>query len=289
MIEHTGQTEWVEGRGILVWLAFFFIELGAGTFLVSSMFGSLRGMVLGWLICALLGGGLHLLYLGHPLRFWRILVSSGWKTSWISRGLYFVGFFLFLGGIHIILTQWASPDLGLLIAGDIFAFLSVMYGGLALSYVHGIPLWNSGLLPVLFCVAGLWGGAGVTILATPSAGGITGVDHVEELAPIFLGFYILLVIIYLMSATYYGTTGKLSVREMLVGKRASIFWLMTVGMGMALPLGVAITSFLAGIASVPPPLVSMIIILELVGDLSLRYCILKFGFYNPLVSSRNQS
>ena len=94
MVNYTPQTEWIEKRGILLWLAFFFIELGAGTFLISSLFNSLLGMIIGWLVCAVLGGGTHLLYLGHPLRFWRIYVSSGWKTSWISRGMYFVSLFL---------------------------------------------------------------------------------------------------------------------------------------------------------------------------------------------------
>ena len=285
MIEQTGQTEWIEGKGILVWLAFFFIELGAGTFFISSLFENLPGMVSGWLICAVLGGGLHLLYLGHPLRSWRILVSSGWKTSWISRGLYFVGLFLVLGGIHLILTRWASLDFGLLIAADLFAFLTVTYGGLALSYVQGIPLWNCGLLPILFCVAGLWGGTGVTLLLILSIGGIAK-SGVEEMAWIFLGSYILLVIIYLMAATYRGRAGKFSVREMVRGRWSSIFWLLTVGLGMVLPLGVSITSFTAGIVSVSPAFLSTIIIFELTGDLSLRYCILRSGLYNPLVSPR---
>jgi formate-dependent nitrite reductase membrane component NrfD len=286
MVEQTGQTEWIERQGILVWLAFFFIELGAGTFFISSMFGNLMGMVFGWLICAVLGGGLHLLYLGHPLRSWRILFSSGWKTSWLSRGLYFVAFFLVLGGIHVILTRWASPDFGLLIIADLFAFLTVIYGGLALSYVQGIPLWNSGLLPILFCVAGLWGGTGVTLLLILSIGGVAG-SGVEEMAWVFLGSYILLVIIYLMAATYRGTTGKFSVREMVRGRWASIFWWLTVGLGMVLPLGVSMTSLIAGIASVPPTFLSTVIIFELIGDLSLRYCILRSGYYNPLLSSRN--
>jgi formate-dependent nitrite reductase membrane component NrfD len=284
MIEHTRQTEWIRGQGILVWLAFFFIELGAGTFFISSMTGSFLGMISGWLICAVLGGGLHLLYLGHPLRSWRILISSGWKTSWISRGLYFVGLFLVLGLIHLFLLRWASSSLGLLIATDTFAFLAVTYGGLAMSYIHGIPLWNSGLLPVLFAVAGFWGGVGVTLLAT-MATGAPARRGTEELAWLFLISYILLVIIYLVSATYQGAAGKFSVREIVTGRRASIFWVMAVGLGMALPLGFVIGSLFAGPLSMPAILLTTIIISELIGDLSLRYCILRSGFYSPLLSS----
>ena len=85
MVSYTPQKQWIEKKGVLLWLAFFFIELGAGMFFVASLFGNLPAMSLGWLLCAVLGGGFHLLYLGKPLRFWRMVLSSGWKTSDIPR------------------------------------------------------------------------------------------------------------------------------------------------------------------------------------------------------------
>jgi formate-dependent nitrite reductase membrane component NrfD len=283
MIEHTPQTEWIEGKGILVWLAFFFIELGAGTFFISSIFGSLLGMLFGWLICAVLGGGLHLLYLGHPLRAWRILVSSGWKTSWISRGLYFVLFFLVLGAIHIVLTLWISPAVGLLIAADIFAFFAVIYGGFAMSYVHSIQLWNNGLLPVLFGVSGLWGGVGITLL-TQLGTGAKVLNDMGKWAHAFLVSYILLVVIYLLSAGYRGMTGKFSVREIVGGRWALLFWLMVVGLGMALPLGITVSSIVHR-AFLPLSFLSVTVLFELIGDLCLRYLILRSGYYHLLVSA----
>ena len=283
MIEYTPQTEWIKGRGILVWLAFFFVELGAGAFFISSIFGSLLGMFFGWLICAVLGGGFHLIYLGHPLRSWRILISSGWKTSWISRGLYFVSFFLVLGLIHMILTQWASPSLGLLIAADIFGFLTVMYGGFAMNYVSSIQLWNSGLLPVLFGIAGFWGGAGLTLL-TMAISSATSIAVFEEWIWTFLVSYVLLVTIYLLSATYRGRAGKYSVREIVKERWSLLFWIGVVGLGMVLPLGVTIHFLIVGFAGVPLTLLYISIIFELLGDLSLRYCIFRSSYYSPLVS-----
>jgi formate-dependent nitrite reductase membrane component NrfD len=283
MIEYMPQTEWIEGRGILVWLAFFFVELGAGTFIISSVFGSLIGMFTGWLVCALLGGGLHLLYLGHPSRSWRILTSSGWKTSWISRGLYFVSFFLVLGGIHIILARWASPSLGILVATDIFAFLTVMYGGFAMSYVSGIQFWNSGLLPVLFGVAGLWGGAGVTFVAM-ALSGVGPLAGLEKWTWTFLISYILLVFIYLLGATYRGGAGKYSVKELLKGRWALPFWVLVIGLGMLLPLGATAYTLIAGFTGAPLALFYASVFFELIGDLSLRYCIFRCGYYSPLLS-----
>src|SRR4030042_5762414 len=116
MVKYTPQKEWVERRGVFLWLAFFFIELGAGMFFVASFFNSMPAMVMGWLICGVLGGGFHLLFLGKPSRFWRMAISSGWKTSWISRGLIFVSLFLLLGLVHMLLTNWTNSSIALVVA-----------------------------------------------------------------------------------------------------------------------------------------------------------------------------
>ncbi|MFC1955144.1 NrfD/PsrC family molybdoenzyme membrane anchor subunit [Chloroflexota bacterium] len=282
MVRYTPQREWVIGRGIIFWLAFFFIELGAGTFIAASIFSSLAGMFAGWLICAVLGGGLHLLYLGHPLRFWRIVLSQGWKTSWISRGLYFVGFFLILGLIHMILVQWASPVPALLIAADVFAFLALIYVGFVMCSVNGIPLWNTPLLPVLYVVLGIWGGLGVTLMSMLTTG--LPMANVELWLDIFLLAFIFIVFIYLFSIRYQGMTGKVSVKQIVAGKWAPLFWIMVVTLGIALPLTVALGTWLAGLA-IPAAFLFVVILFELLGDLSLRYCLLRCGLYSPLLPS----
>ncbi len=151
MVYYTPQRQWIEKGGIKLWLAFFFIELGSGMFFIASLFDNVAAMSVGWFLCAVLGGGFHLLYLGKPLRFWRMALSSGWKTSWISRGILFVTLFLILGFVHIV---FEAPSRPLLILANIFAFLTVIYGGFAMNYVNGIPLWNTALLPVLYAISG---------------------------------------------------------------------------------------------------------------------------------------
>ena len=286
MVQCTPQREWIEGRGILFWLAFFFIDLGAGTFFVSSIFGSLPGMLLGWLICAVLGGGLHLLYLGHPLRFWRIIFSSGWKTSWISRGLYFVTLFLILGLIHILLSYGALPNISLLIGANIFAFLTVIYAGFVMNYVNGIQLWNSALLPILFAVSGIWGGIGLSIVAISAASPSITVARLEGWGSQFMVSYIFILIVYLMSIRYQGSAGKASVREIVIGQRAALFWVMVVALGVILPSAVSLLGWKGGL-EISGTLLSSAILLELVGDLSLRYCILKCAYYSPLIPTTN--
>lgn len=287
MVKHTPQREWIEKKGILFWLALFFIELGAGTFIVSAIFGSLRGMLTGWLICGVLGGGFHLLYLGRPLRFWRILLSSGWKTSWISRGLYFVSIFLLLGLLYMVLARWVSPSTGLLTAAGVFAFLTVIYAGFALAYVNGLQLWNSPIIPLIFTVAGIWGGIGLTIATVLAAGSYAFVAATLEVwTRLFLIGFIIIMIVYLLSIRYTGDAGRASVREIVMGGRAPLFWVMVVVLGMAFPLSVALMGWVGGV-SASPGLVYAVVLFELLGDLTLRYLILKCAYYEPLVPHRS--
>lgn len=288
MVQFTPQREWIERRGILLWLAFFFVELGSGMFIVSSILGSSMGMLIGWLICAVLGGGLHLLYLGHPIRFWRILLSSGWKSSWISRGLYFIAIFLTFGLIHMILAQWEFTVTGLLITADIFAFLTVIYGGFAMAFVNGIKLWNTPMIPLLFAVGGIWGGIGLTVATVLATGQSWELASLEPWSRLFLTGYAIILIVYLVSIRYAGEEGNVSVEQIVKGRWRTLFWVMVAGLGIVVPL-IVMLLHLAGGFEVPVSLIYLLILFELLGDLSLRYCILRCGYYHPLIPSTTYS
>ena len=285
MVSYTPQTQWIEKGGIKLWLAFFFIELGAGMFFVASLFDNIPAMVVGWLLCAVLGGGLHLLYLGKPLRFWRMALSSGWKTSWISRGILFVSLFLVLGLVHMLLLQSATRLTALMVATDVFAFLTVIYGGFAMNYVNGIPLWNTALLPILYIVSGLWGGAEVTLGITLGSGQ-TG-TAVEAWIRILLTGYLLLIPVYLMSVRYTSSTGQVSVNYMLSSTWSPLFWIAVVILGMAIPLAAVLSSLMTGLEGASLSFLYVAIFSGLIGDLAMRYLILKCGVYGPLIPSSN--
>jgi formate-dependent nitrite reductase membrane component NrfD len=284
MVKYTPQREWIEKRGVFMWLAMFSIELGAGTFMVSSIVGNTIGMLIGWLLCALLGGGFHLFYLGRPFRFWRMIFSSGWRSSWISRGLIFVSLFLGLGLIHMVLAQWASSPAALMVVADIFAVLTVIYVGFVMASVNGIVLWNTPLLPVLYLVLGIWGGLGITLSVLNIAGGAGDPSLVEEWSRIFLIAFVFIVFVYLLSIRYQGSAGKASVQAIVAGKMAPFFWAGVVLLGTAIPAGVALATWLAD-WSIPAAFLVVLIVFELLGDLALRYSILKAGFYAPLLPS----
>jgi formate-dependent nitrite reductase membrane component NrfD len=285
MVSYTPQRQWIEKGGIKLWLAFFFIELGAGMFFIASLFDNLRAMSAGWVLCAVLGGGLHLLYLGKPLRFWRMVLSSGWKTSWISRGLVFVTLFLALGLVHIVLTRLAARSEGLLIAADVFAFLTIIYGGFAMNYVNGIPLWNTALLPILYVISGLWGGAEATLGIALASGEVGIGAAVEEWVRILLLGFMFLIPVYLMSVRYTSAAGQVSVRYMISSRWSPLFWVAVIILGMAIPLASVVKSILTGLDAGSMVFFYVAIFSGLIGDLAMRYLILRGGVYAPLIPS----
>ena len=50
MLKGNKQTEWIEKRGILLWLAFYTGGLGGGLYLVSLFFNNIWGMLIGWIL-----------------------------------------------------------------------------------------------------------------------------------------------------------------------------------------------------------------------------------------------
>lgn len=284
MVKPTQQTEWIEGRGILLWLAFFFIELGAGAFFVGTFFKSFEAMLIGWLICGVLGGGIHILYLGHPFRFWRMVSEPG--TSWISRGLIFVSLFLVLGFIQMAVTRGGGSSPLLMILTDIFAFLSIVYGGFAMNCINGIPLWNTALLPILYGVSGIWGGAGLALGIALASGNVSTIGiSVEEWVRLLLIAYVALLIVYLISIRYTNPIGKLSVQGIVFGRFRALMWSVVVFLGLVIPTTVVIISLDTGLENMPVGTIYVSIFCELLGDLTMRYLILKGGLYSPLIPS----
>lgn len=278
MVKPTPQKEWIEKKGKMLWLAFFFIELGAGAFFVASFFENVAAMTLGLLICGVLGCGFHLVYLGKPLRTIRMFARA--QTSWISRGIIFVTAFLVLGCLSVALSLWQMPSSTVLVAADIFAFLSIIYGGFAMSCVNGIPLWNSALVPALYVVSGIWGGTGLMLCTALAIGSIETVPTVERWAHGLAISFAILLLMYLMTLSFNGTVAaKRSVWDFVRGKGAYIFWIVTVILGLAIPLILA----LFDLGSAVILLVYLTVFFELIGDLGMRYLLLKYAYYNPLI------
>ena len=174
MVKPMHQREWIERRGIMIWIAETFTSLGAGLYLVSLFINSWWGLLIGWLIIMFIKLPIHLAYFGKPWRFYRTMPpwSNAWKTSWFARGILFSVLFGMFGFVQLVFGQ---PDLVNLIGSSIcnpiyytFGVLAGLnalgvgiYGGFIMNYVKGIPFWNQGLLPVVIMLAGIADGFGL--------------------------------------------------------------------------------------------------------------------------------
>jgi len=281
MVEGSPQTEWIERRGILIWLAEVFNGLGGGLYLVSLYFNNLWGMFISWLVIILLKGGLHLAYLGKPMRFWRMALRPG--NSWLSRGFIFLALFICFGATQLVFSYWfpGTPlEIAFKVIAGLMVFLVVINTGFVMNYINAIPFWNSAILPLLFLSCGVLDGFAL-ILTIGLFGGNVDIMAAEAGSRWLLIINAFIITIYLWSATYMGPTGKQSVIELIKGRIAPVLWVGVILCGIIIPMGISISSYFVGEAS--PPLLIMAVICEMAGAVSLKYCILKSALYRPLI------
>jgi formate-dependent nitrite reductase membrane component NrfD len=282
MINYTRQTEWIDRRGIFLWIAFYAGGLGGGLYLVSLYFNSLWGMFISWLIIAVIKGGAHLLYLGKPLRFWRIITRP--NTSWLARGIIFVFAFIAFAAIQLAFSYWlpgSAGEIAFKALGGIAALAVMVYTGFVLNSVKSVPFWNSTLLPLLFVLCGILGGFGLSVIIALNGGNIQ-LSAAETGSRWLLVINALFIVVYLWTAANREATGKKSVMEQMRGNLAPVFWAGIVLLGIVIPLTIAFISLMTG--GVSPALLITGVVCEIIGGLALRYCVLKAGAYKPLVA-----
>jgi len=285
MTKYTRETEWIEKQGIFLWLALV-CGLGGGLYLASLFFDSLWGMFIGWLILVVGKGGFHVLFLGKPTRFLQVFLNPQTiRTSWLTRGLFFLSIFAVFGAVQMALNYWTSltgVELAFKVLAGIFAFLSMFYPGFLLNVVRGIPFWNNGLLPILYVLCSLEGGVAIGVAMGAYFNVGINAGALEVVARIMLSSFAFMLLVYLWSARYGSSASKGSVIELTRGSASfSIpFWVGLVFLGVIIPLVLAWTPMSAELQH------SMIIlasVCSLISGLSLRYSLLKAGFYKPLI------
>jgi sulfite dehydrogenase (quinone) subunit SoeC len=280
MVRSTYQSEWITRRGIFLWLAMYAGGLGGGLYLVSLYFNSVIGMLISLLIVAGLKGGFHFAYLGKPLRFWRMMFRP--QTSWIARGFIFVVLFVGFAAIQLILSYWlpgTTWEILFKVLAGLMAFGVAIYTGFVLNSIKAVSLWNSPLLPFLFVMWGLMGGFGLSVVIALYGGSVE--LHAAETGTCWLLMMnALLIIVYLWTSAHRDETGKKSVMDQMRGNVAPAFWIGVVLLGIAVPLTIVLFSTLSG--DVIPAVVIAGVSCEVIGGLSMRYCLLKVGIYKPL-------
>lgn len=283
-VRPVAQREW----NILILLAFFFGAVGTGLFLVSAFFNFTFGVVLSLLIVAICMGYPHLIYLGRPLRFWRMLTSwSAFRRSWLTRGMWGWVLFMVFGVLYALSLgeftwlPWTSQSMAGRVMLGIAAVASIwgmIYVGFVMAQSPAIAFWNTPILPVLFLIYGFIDGIDLTLVLLAARGETLAVN-IELLGQVELLLVILTIVflwayLSLMSSSRLGA--REAVRRLIKGELAFIFWGVVVVTGLVIPLVVGIYSFMVG---VPLIITGLVGLLALIGAVYFKYVILRSGFY----------
>lgn len=288
-VKSTTQREW----HLLILVAFFFGAVGCGLFLISGFYGFTFGAVLSLAIIVLLMGIPHLIYLGHPLRVWRIFTNlASLKTSWLTRGMWSWVVFLVFGVLYIAPSlswfSWlpwnSSEGAGRVMLGiaSAAAGFGIIYPAFVMGQSPAIALWNSPILPVLFILYGLVDGIDLTLISVAALGTskIVDVKFLEqlEISLLILGAVSVWAYLGLMSVSRVGA--REAVRRLTKGELAPLFWGVVIMIGLAIPLGVAFYGYYVGI---PMGITGVAALLVLIGALYFKYVVLRAGVYSPLI------
>jgi formate-dependent nitrite reductase membrane component NrfD len=293
MVKPMHQKEWIERRGIMIWIAETFTSLGAGLYLVSLFVNSWWGLLAGWIIIMFLKLPIHIAYFGKPWRFYRTMPpwSNAWKTSWFARGILFSVFFGTFAFIQLVVGQpdiakwlgWSATNPLYYVCGIIAGLNALgvgIYGGFIMNYVKGIPFWNQGLLPIVVMLAGIADGFGL-IMGVALAGGDASVMWAETGSRYLLLINILLIVTYLISAGYTSPTAKLSIQELIKGPSRIMFWVGLVFLGLAVPAVISLIGLISNTEA--EGLLIIAIASHTLGAFALKYCLLRVGIYRPLL------
>lgn len=276
------QREWAQRKGLLLMAAFFFSGIGAGGWLFSLFLHWWQGLVwsLGTVVVA--SGAAHMAFLGHPERFWRAFRQP--NTSWISRGIVGLTLFAITGVLYLLAgaPAWGQASflgrafLALTVVGAIWL---LVYKGFVFACAKGIPFWNTAMLPALFFVTGLRGGAALVLLLAVAGSG--GLDlRPLEIAKMWVAVsFGGLLLFYLWATSESGVAARRSVQELVRGRVSLAFYGGVLAVGLVLPLAWGAVGLLR-----PQPEWAWVVVSlsSLIGDLYVTYAIAKAGVYRPL-------
>jgi formate-dependent nitrite reductase membrane component NrfD len=233
--------------------------------------------------------------LGRPARFFTAILHPG--TSWISRGVFIISALIASGGLTIVLWVWpfggvldANPELraALQALSLIFAVATCTYTGILIGIVISRPFWNNPLLPVLFLISALSTGIGGVFFITPIVSSALGIispataEFVTRLESVDL---ILLIVeamaIYLYLALVFDRAPE-AAGLLLKGNLSGLFWGGFLGLGLAVPVLIEISSLLMHESAVQSlaPLAAGVFLF--IGGFLMRLLILAAGIRSPL-------
>jgi polysulfide reductase chain C len=281
LIDVKPQKEW--GWAVITYL--FLGGAGAGLFLASLYIRHAWGEGLGLFVLAL-GTLFLLLDLGRPERFWRAFFRP--RTSWISRGCFFISALVILGGLEVVLKFLPVEFDGLhtLVtpAAAIAAVAVMVYTGFVLSPSPAIPFWNSAFFPVIFFVYSLLAGIDFLILASPILpGSEIDLALLEKIQFGLVLLCLLMVMSHISVMSGSAVAARKSIELLTKGKWGALFLGGVIGMGLVVPLLVAWPAMWNSGFQAMFAVTAILALLRLFGDYLFRFLVIRAGHYDPLL------
>ncbi|MCD4675416.1 MAG: DMSO reductase [Desulfobacula sp.] len=277
MIRPTRQREWIDNKGIFLWLAFFFSEIGAGLYFVSLFYEYKAGLILGWLITLILGGIIHVLYLGNPLRAWRMIMRP--NTSELSRGIWIIGIFAALGFLQMVTSGGFNFVFNCIMGA--LCLLIISHGFATMNVIRALPAWSSTMVLPLSIISGVWIGQQILQFMFAVSGSAVLASGMEVWAEVFFFSYFLCVLLYGWGTYHSNEIGKESIMMQATGELSKITLIGVGGLGVVLPL--ILTLIMWG-GDTNGALILLRLASVFAGDLALRYIIMKSAVYQPLLN-----
>lgn len=287
--EFRPQRSWGAGRGVFMVVGHFVVGVAAGGWLFGLLYASRAALALSFVL-ACLGGIAHLVNLGKPERFWRMMARPG--RSWVSRGFWGLSLFL-IGAFVYLLPFWVpgaySTDsiIGKLGYGlSVIGMLALMgYMGFVYSGSKAIPFWNSPLHPALYVVYALRGGVAVLLLA--QAFGATSLASLHELLLWWIALTGIVALFFTLELHGAWTGGnaaaKRSVQELFGGRMTLAFYGGTLGLGLIVPAALLWWG-LYGDASLAA--MALFALASASGDFFIKYATIRAGVHLPVWTRR---
>lgn len=275
MVNPTRQQQWIDDKGIFLWLAFFFSEIGAGLYFVSLFYEFKAGLILGWLITLVLGGIIHVLYLGNPLRAWRMIMKP--NTSELSRGVWVIGIFAVLGFLQILS---GSFNIVFNCIMGIACLLIISHGFATMNVIRALPAWSSNMVLPLSVISGVWLGQQILQFMVAVSGSAALASGMEVWAEVFFFAYFLCILLYVWGTYHSSEIGKESIKMQVSGEISKISLIGVGGLGIVLPL---IFTLIMWGGDTNGVLIFLRLASVFAGDLAMRYVIMKSAVYKPLI------
>lgn len=189
-----------------------------------------------------------------------------------------------IGFIQIIASFTASGSfvftLPFKVLAAIFCIIIVMHGFTTMNVIKALPSWNSSILLPLSLVSGIWVGSQIVqsmffLFRESNMNMVAFETWSLVLVLVYIGF----ILLYLMSTIHTSETARISIANLIKGSDAKFFYLILFT-GMIIPLLISLFMIRS---DAQPFLVFIRLLSVLVGDLALRYGIMKSAYYTPLV------